>query len=71
MVYLWSTSLVTAEEELKTEFQIQMSMEEYYTKMCTLGKHLLADELNKRTQRIYDVRASRKFSKEFTGKMKS
>lgn len=63
-VLLWAGALNTAEGEIKQEFGIPKSLEEYYHGMCKYGKSLLADDLNKRTQRIYDVRASRKFVKE-------
>jgi len=66
-VLLWSGALAKAEQELKAEFSISKALDEYYHGMCKLGKSLLADELNKRTQRIYDVRASRQFVKEVKG----
>lgn len=64
---LWAGALTTAEAETKTEFGITKPLDEYYHSMCKLGKSLLTDDLNKRTQRIYDVRASRKFVKENKG----
>lgn len=64
---LWAGALTTAQEETRNEFDIKKPLDEYYHSMCQLGKSLLADDLNKRTQRIYDVRASRKFVKEAKG----
>ena len=64
---LWSGALNTAQEELRKEFSISKPLDEYYHGMCKLGKSLLADDLNTRTQRIYDAHASRKFVKEVKG----
>jgi hypothetical protein len=58
---LWGKSQATAQEQLLTEFKI--NCEEYYTKMCEVGKVLLAQEIHRRTQAIYDYRASKVFSK--------
>ena len=56
---LWSASRTTAEDELKAQFQIQQSLEDYYQSMCAVGKTLLSREVQSKTQRIYDNRASK------------
>ena len=53
----------TAQKQLSDEFAEKSTWEEYYTRMCKVGKALLAVEIHKRTQLIYDYRASKIFSK--------
>ena len=61
---LWSDSRQMAESELKSEFEVTNSLEEYYLTMCAMGKSLLAKELQTRTQRMYDYKARKQFQKE-------
>ena len=69
MVKKWTTScgqrqgLLAAEEELVEELKIEMKCEEYYLKMCTVGKYLFAKEVHNKSQRIYGYRATKLFKK--------
>lgn len=60
---VWSEAQSTAQKQLSDEFAEKSTWEEYYTGMCKVGKALLAVEIHKRTQLIYDYRASKIFSK--------
>ena len=62
---LWSQARDKAEEELKFEFDIKVSWEEYYLSMCPVGKSMLAATLQQKTQGIYDYKATKKFKKVF------
>lgn len=61
---VWTEAQNTAQKQLYDEFQIQINWEDYYTQMCAVGKVLLASEVQRRSQLIYDYRASKKFSKQ-------
>ena len=61
---IWGSALETAQKEMTTEMQLKQSMDEYYDGMCRIGKMLLACELQRRTQKLYDYRASKKQSRE-------
>ena len=60
---LWSKARDTAEEELAREMQVEGTWEEYYLTMCKVGKCLLAAEVQRKTQSIYDYKATKKFQK--------
>ena len=61
---LWSDSRKTAETELKSQFGVTETLAQYYQTMCKIGKSLLANELQTRTQRMYDYKARKQFQKE-------
>jgi len=61
---IWSGAQQTAMDQLSKEYNEKRSWEEYYLKMCKVGQSLLAGEIQRRTQLIYDYRASRVFSKQ-------
>ena len=44
--------------------QIEVSLDGYYEKMCNVGKILLAQEVQRKTQKIYDYKATKLFQKE-------
>jgi len=58
---LWSASRQTADAELLSEYELKITLEEHYFKMCNVGKALLAKEVQVKTQRIYDNRATKQF----------
>ena len=60
---LWSASRQTADAELLSEYELKMTLEEHYLKMCNVGKALLAKEVQVKTQRIYDNRATKQFQR--------
>ena len=60
---LWSQARTKAEEELKSEMQVEGTWEDYYLTMCKVGKCLLAAEVQRKTQSIYDYKATKKFQK--------
>ena len=51
---LWSAALLKAADELKVQYGLNEKVEEYYLKMCIVGKSLLAQEVQRKTQSIYD-----------------
>jgi hypothetical protein len=61
---LWSDARKIAENEVTAQFELSASLEDYYTTMCTMGKSLLAAELQRRTQRLYDYKARKQFQRE-------
>lgn len=61
---LWSDARKIAEKEVTAQFELSASLEDYYTTMCTMGKSLLAAELQRRTQRLYDYKARKQFQRE-------
>jgi len=61
---VWSSALQTACEELAVKYGVTNEWEEYYMKMCAVGRSLLAEEIQRKTQRIYDRRASKLQSKQ-------
>ena len=60
---LWAGAMEKAKEEMATKFGGQQDWEGYYAKMCQIGRVLLAEEMHRLTQKIYDYRASKKFSR--------
>lgn len=60
---VWSAARYKAEEEMKSEFGITQTFEEYYQKMTDVGKALLAQEIQRKTQRIYDYKATKIFQR--------
>lgn len=66
---IWSGALDTAQKEMATEFQVK-SVDEYYSSMCRVGKMLLASEVQRRTQKVYDYRASKKQSRQIRKEMR-
>jgi len=59
----WSESRKTAEKELQQHFEISSSWEQYYETMTEVGRALLAQEIQRKTQRIYDYRATKNFQR--------
>ena len=51
--------MVDALAQVKEEYRIRCDIEDYYSKMCQVGKTLLAEEVHRRTQAIYDYRAKK------------
>ena len=68
---VWTEAQNTAQKQLYDEFQIKINWEDYYTQTCEVGKVLLASEVQRRSQLIYDYRASKKFSKQNKKRKKS
>ena len=60
---LWADARTKAGSEMKHEFQITTTLEEYYESMCRVGKTLIATELQRRTQRLYDYKATKQMSR--------
>ena len=67
---VWSESRNTAETELtehrlprEEHFEISSSWEEYYLTMAEVRRALLAQDIQKRAQRIYDYRATKFFQR--------
>jgi len=60
---VWSTSMLKALEEMQVKYGLNETIEEYYIKMCTVGKFLLADEVHRKTQSIYDYKATKLFQR--------
>ena len=52
---LWSAALIKAVDELKVQYGLNETVEEYYLKMCTVGKSLLAEEVQRKTQRLPQI----------------
>ena len=66
---VWSKAQLSALEQLTTEFKVN-EWEQYYESMCSVGKTLLASEIQRRAQAIYDYRASKLYTKEQKKKRK-
>ena len=60
---LWSVALLKAVDELKVYYGLNETLDEYYVKMCPAGKSLLANEIQRKTQSIYDYKATKLFQK--------
>ena len=60
---VWSEARNKAVSELTTEMKMDVPVDEYYENMCLVGKTLLADEIQRRTQKIYDYKATKLFQK--------
>ena len=60
---MWAGALTKAREQMAEKFGGALDWEEKYEKMCEVGRVLLAEELHRTTQQIYDYRASKKFSR--------
>jgi len=56
---LWSAAQDTARGQVKQEYSIPGCLNAYHGKMCQPGQLLLADEIHRRTQAIYDYRAGK------------
>jgi len=54
---LWSGAMETARGQVKQEYFIPGGLDAYYSKMCKPGQLLLAGELHRRAQVVYDYRA--------------
>ena len=54
----WSNARNTALKEVVEEFSVPYDVEEYYSKMCSVGKHALASVVHTKTQAIYDATMS-------------
>ena len=60
---VWSEAQEKAVNEIQTEFKIEVPLDDYYGMMCSVGKQLLADAVNRKTQKIYDYKATKLFQK--------
>ena len=56
---LWSAAQDAARGQVKQEYSIPGCLNAYHGKMCQPGQLLLADEIHRRTQAIYDYRAGK------------
>ena len=57
---IWAGSLIEAKAQVTKEYEIQGELEDYYRdKMCMVGQKLMAAEVHRRCQAIYDYRASK------------
>jgi hypothetical protein len=54
---VWSGAKEAARGQVKQEHCIPGCLDAYYKKMCQPGQLLLADEVHRRTQAVYDYRA--------------
>jgi hypothetical protein len=61
---VWCAAQETALEQLNSELEVKHKWSDYYTHMCDVGKVLLASEIHRRTQLVYDFRASKTFTKQ-------
>jgi len=61
---VWSKAMLDAQAQVIDEYKINCDIEEYYSKMCHVGKPLLAEEVQRRTQAIYDYRAKKQIYRE-------
>ena len=57
--FVWAAAMTSAKEQLVADFIITSTLEEYYATMCKVGQQLLADELHRRCQGLYDYRAGK------------
>ena len=60
---MWAAAADKATSEIKKDFEVEMDLDEYYLGMCAMGRSLLAAEMQRETQGIYDFRASKLVSK--------
>ena len=60
---VWAAAADKAAEEIKMNFKVKTNLDEYYKGMCEMCRSLLAAEMQRKTQGIYDFRASKLFSK--------
>lgn len=56
---VWSGAREAARGQVKQEYCIPASLDAYYKTMCRPGQLLLADEIHRRTQAVYDYRAGK------------
>lgn len=56
---VWAESMVEARSRVIQEFQIDGEIEDYYATMCKVGQKLMAQEVNRKCQAIYDKKAGR------------
>ena len=56
---VWSGAKEAARGQVKQEYCIPGCLDAYHTKMCQPGKLLLADEVHRRTQAVYDYRVGK------------
>jgi len=56
---VWSGAKEAARGQVKQEYCIPGCLDAYYRKMCQPGRLLLADEVHRRTQAVYDYRAGK------------
>lgn len=54
----WSSSRKTALSEVVQDFNVPYDVEEYYSKMCSVGQHALVNVVHTKTQAIYDATMS-------------
>jgi len=56
----WARATQTAYEQVVKEFGIKVELEMYYSTMCEVGQKLMAEDLHRRCQCIYDFRVGHK-----------
>ena len=61
---VWSGAVETARAQVKKEYSIPRALDVYYNKMCKPGKQLLAGEIQRRAQLLYDYRAGKAIYRE-------
>lgn len=54
----WSTARQTALSEVSKDFNVPYDVEEYYSKMCSVGQFALVNVVHTKTQAIYDATMS-------------
>lgn len=60
---VWAEARTKAVQEIKEDFKIEKTLDDYYTDMCSVGKKLLAEEVHRKTQKIYDYKATKMFQR--------
>lgn len=61
---VWAGAMEAARGQVKQEYGINETLDAYYVKMCKPGQLLLAGELHRRAQLIYDYRAGKAIYRE-------
>ena len=61
---VWSGAVETARGQVKQEYSVPGTLDAYYKKMCKPGKKLLAGEVHRRAQLLYDYRAGKAIYRE-------
>lgn len=56
---VWADSMVDARSQVVVEYDVNGDLELYYHEMCKVGQKLMAQEVHRRCQAIYDYRAGK------------
>lgn len=60
---IWQGASRSAKAEILQQYAIVGELEEYYESMCKVGRQLLVDRIQEKTQGMYDYRATKARSK--------